>query len=99
MSNRYDILLDDELQLQEDASTHDWVEGESTAQHQQLLLLTPKGSWKETPGAGVGMMNYLESESDNELLAEIARQFRADGMDVATLGIDQQKLVIDAKYR
>lgn len=100
MTNRYDILLDDELQLQENEATMDWVEGESTAQHQQLLLLTPKGSWKENPGTGVGAMNYLESESPNELLAEISRQYRADGMDIVTLGINaQQQLVIEANYR
>lgn len=96
--NKYDVLLDESLDLREDGTTLDLVEGESTLQHQELLLLTPKGSWKENPDTGVGLMNYLEDENDAEMYAEIRRQFQGDGMMVKAVAIENGKLNIDATY-
>jgi hypothetical protein len=95
---KYDLLLDDDMELREDAATLDLVEGECTAQHQQLLLITPKGAWKENPDTGVGLVGFLESESETEMFAEINRQFRADGMQVKEIKIESGKLLIDASY-
>lgn len=96
--NKYDVLLDEGLDLREDPATHDLVEGESTLQHQELLLICPKGSFKENPDTGVGLMNYLEDENDAEMFAEIRRQFSADFMQVKAVGMNNGKLNIDATY-
>lgn len=93
-----DILVDDNLELLENEDTLDLVEGVSDLQHMQLLLLCVKGSWKENPGTGVGLVNYLEEEDPAEMYAEINRQLRADGMAVNSVAMQEGKLLIDATY-
>lgn len=92
---RTDILLDENMDLAE-GEDFDLLEGESLGQHQQLLLLCPKGSFKENPDTGVGLMNYLESENPEEMFATIRRQFADDGMQIKALGIKEGKIYITA---
>lgn len=74
------------------------VRSESTAQHQQLLLVCAKAEFKESPLATVGLMHYLESENQNLMLSEIRKCFVADGMTVNKIEIKNGEIVIDAKY-
>lgn len=94
---RTDLLLDDteDLKITDD----DFVIGESTKQHQQLLLLCAKGEFKESPTSTVGVVNYLESENTNELLGEINKCFTEDGMTLNKLSIEDSKILIDASYK
>lgn len=91
-----DLLLDtdNDLNITED----DLVMGESTVQHQQLLLVCAKGEFKESPTATVGVINYSEAENTNDLLGEIRKCFTGDGMAVNNLSIDNGKILIDASY-
>lgn len=93
-----DLLLTDGLDLQENAITLDWIEGESTAQHQQLLVKTEKGSWKENPTVGVGAWRFVESEDVAGLLREIRLQFSGDGMTIKQLAPINGKIEIEAPY-
>lgn len=92
-----DILLGEELDLLEDEHGN-LVEGYSDMQHQQLLLACAKGAFKENPDTGAGIASYLEDDNDAELLAEITRQFAADGMNVRFVGFESGKLKIEANY-
>lgn len=75
-----DILLDDDFDLLfEDG---DLVIGESTRQHQQLLLLSAKGEIREFPTRGVGIYDWTLDDSPGDLNSEIKRQFELDGMTV-----------------
>ena len=56
--------------------------GESTRQHQQLLLLSQKGEIREFPTVGVGVQNWILDNSPGDLNGEIKREFEADGMEV-----------------
>ena len=77
---RIDILLNSEMDLLfEDG---DLVHGESTRQHQQLLLLSQKGEWREFPTRGIGVQDWILDNSPGDLNGQIKRQFEADGMTV-----------------
>ena len=74
--------------------------GESTSQHQKLLLETEKGQWKENVLVGVGVMHYLENEDTAGLFNEIRKQFTNDGQQVDVIKFDATgKLLIDAFYK
>jgi myo-inositol-1-phosphate synthase len=72
--------------------------GESTKQHQRLLLLCEKGAYKQTPTACVGSAGYLEGENLAAFLREVRKQFTKDGMVVNLLNFQNGKLLIDASY-
>lgn len=83
-----DILLGIDFDLLIEGG--DFVVGESTRQHQQLLLVVEKGELREFPLRGVGANTWLNEDSGAlNINAEIKREFEADGMkvlQVATVG-------------
>lgn len=96
-----DILLDSDFDLL--FSDGDLVVGESTQQHQQLLLLCEKGEIREFPTAGVGLNSYMLDDNVGSLNGEIKRQFEKDGMKVDLVksrvaGGNLSSLEIQASY-
>lgn len=92
-----DLLLDDKYDLQIESG--DLVIGNSDNQHQNLLLATEPGAWKENPLVGVGAINYLENESVADLMYAIRTQFTADGMQIHAINQDDDgKININAEY-
>lgn len=82
-----DILLDRDT-LEMAYADGDMVVGESTAQHQTLIMLAARGDFKESPTLGVGLMNYLYDETPGALLADIRSSLRQDGMTVGAVELD-----------
>ncbi len=73
--------------------------GDTTTQNMGLLLALQKGELKEHPLIGVGVENYLnEEDGDVALIREAKKQFKADGMTVTSISLDDGKLLIDANY-
>jgi hypothetical protein len=70
----------------------------SDKQHQNHLILTSKGSIKQTPQAGVGAHLFLEHEQKEDFLRETALQFNADGMTVSKIQFDGNLLTVEANY-
>lgn len=92
-----DFLLDDDLDLL--VTDGDLVVGESTAQHQKMLILIDKGEFKDVPMRGVGAQRYLEDDSPENLAREIRLEFVADGMTVNKIQIATDLTIqIDANY-
>jgi hypothetical protein len=91
-----DIILNSDKEL--DVKDGDFVVGESTLQHQDLLLVTNKGEWKENPLVAVGILGFLKEEDESGLMGEIKVQFEKDGMEVKEISIDDAKLNVDASY-
>jgi hypothetical protein len=91
-----DILLDETGDLA--CVNGDFLTGESTVQHQHLLLISQKGEWKESPKTGVGIENFLNEDSNNDMMNEISDQFEKDGMKVNSVNMVNGELLIDALY-
>ena len=93
-----DILLDDDFfPILTDG---DFTVGESTYQHQKILLFADKGQFKDNPTTGVGSRRFLESSKPDDFAREIRQEFSADGMIVNSINIaDNLELTIDAQYK
>lgn len=91
-----DILLDQDFDLL--IQNGDLVIGPSSEQHQQLLLLSNKGDWRQFPMVGVGVREYLKDEDENSMVGEIKEQFEMDGMEVKDIRIANGQIGIDAYY-
>lgn len=93
-----DYLLDNDFDLR--IENGDFVAGESSAQHQQLLLLLEKGELRQYPLTGVGLKNFLNDDNLGELYQEIQKQFKADGLTVNRLKIyNDGQMELDATYQ
>jgi hypothetical protein len=87
-----DFLLDDEFDLLGEV-------GESTAQHQKILILADKCEFKDVPMRGVGARRYLEDHAPDNLAREIRQEFSADGMTVNKIQIASDlNIQVDANY-
>lgn len=92
-----DLLLNERNDLA--FADGDFVAGESTQQHQQLLLISNKGDWREHPVIGVGLFRALKDDDANTILSDIKSEFEADGMIVNSIRMDASgNLNIDAIY-
>lgn len=92
-----DILLDEafDLLIKDD----DFVLGESTRQHQGLILMANKGEFKQHPFTGVGLRLYVEDDRLGALRTELAKQLELDGMTVQRVNVfSDGKLEIRASY-
>ncbi len=98
MVNPKDILLDDNMDVK--ALQGDFEVNDATFQNQQLLLISEKGEWKQSPVVGVGIMSFLlDDVTVHELHQEIQKQFNLDGMKVNKIeGNTWQNTIIDADY-
>jgi len=65
----------------------DFLTVESTAWHQQELILNNKGEFKENPTICVGAFDYLDDENPQDLVRAIAVEFSRDGMDVVGVNL------------
>lgn len=93
-----DILLTPEGDFQ--IENGDFVIGDGTLQHQQDILISHKGEYKESPELGIGILTEVNNENPRAILAQIKRNFEYDGMTVKTLKVsDNGNLVIDAPYK
>lgn len=91
-----DFKLNTNLDME--TANGDFVTGNSTNEHQELLLWSGKGEWKENPTIGVGVAFYLKDENPNDLLGEIKKEFERDGMTVREVKIEGDNIKVDAAY-
>ena len=93
----FDLLLDEDLDLA--IVRGDVVVGESTLQHQALLLLSNKGEWRESPTVGVGLNRYLlEDAPADELRQVIRKELERDGQRVGRIEVSEGMPAIEASY-
>lgn len=88
LAENFDLLIKD----------GDLVIGESTRQHQKLLLLANKGEIREFPQRGVGIERWIDDDFSVSLHSAIKREFEADGMTVDLVRGDLGDLQIEAEY-
>jgi hypothetical protein len=91
-----DYLLDANDDLQIDG---DFVVGESTLQHQSLLIRGRKGDLRQFAKTNVGIDDYLLDDNFGDVYQECQRQFKGDGMVIRKLQVYQDGQVkADAYY-
>lgn len=75
--------------------------GESTASHQENILVQHKGWNKFNPQRGIGIDQYIDDDVEAETLkSSIQSEFEADGMRIKKLEVKEEgEINIDAKYR
>lgn len=94
----FDILLDEDFELK--ITNGDFAIGECTQQHQNLLLLSHKGSFRQSPLVGVGLSSFLMDNDLTRLKEEVQKQFELDGMVFRSLEAESfEDLEIDAFYK
>lgn len=92
-----DLILDTDYDIK--IANGDFVKGESTRQHQSLLILTEKGELREFPKQGVGAQSWLLDDVNfGDFNAEVKRQYEADGMKVVAIKGRNTNLQIEAFY-
>jgi hypothetical protein len=93
-----DLILDTTFDLS--FENGDFVIDESTEQHQELLLITNKGDWREDATIAVGVKRWLKDEDDGgDLTGEIKKEFEKDGMRVQSIRLDDEGFKINAPYK
>jgi hypothetical protein len=60
---------------------------ESTAQHQQQLLLNGKGDFKENPTLCVNAFSYLDDEHFQGLIRAVNIEYTRDGMEIRRVSL------------
>lgn len=92
-----DILLDDNFDLR--IENGDFVVGESTNQHAEILLLSEKGDIRQYPFLGVGIKSFINDDSLEDLPGEIDKQFKLDGAKVRKREVfENGKINLDVVY-
>lgn len=93
-----DLMLSEDFDLAVDGG--DLVVGESTRQHQELLLLLAKGELRQYPLRGVGLRAYLlDDVTVGSINALVKREYEADGMRVRRISsLPSGALNVDAVY-
>lgn len=83
----------------------DFAKGESTMQHQSLLVRLKKGELRQFPKTGVGIEDFLQDDNPGDVHVEIQKQLEADGMVIRDIQLQfsdgDEKLLelrIDAYY-
>jgi hypothetical protein len=91
-----DILLNESFDF--DYINGEIVRGESTLQHQKLLLVCAKGDFKESVTTCVGAAGYLKDDDKSAFMQEVKKEFERDGMLIERIKYDNGVLKIDARY-
>lgn len=70
---------------------------ENLNQQVACLLKANAGDFRQSPGSGVGLNNFLLEEGTDELNRKIRLEFKKDGLQVDKLEFNNAGLTIDAK--
>ena len=76
------------------------VIGDVTNQNQLVIIRTDKGELKEHPTKGVGIEDFIDDESPENLIRTTRTELSKEGMEVKSIVLDSKgELLIDAKYK
>lgn len=100
------LILDDDYELQvilkhdtDGKITQGAILADTTAQVQEIIIRSAKGEIKEAPKKGVGILEYIDDDSDENMVRSIRTELVNEGMKVNSLEIDSSNnLIIDAYY-
>ena len=88
-SNLNDIILNKNYDLQIDSVTGDFIVGNSDEQSANLIIQLFPGNMKQFPTSGVGILNYLASNTSQDRISQVIKQqLTIDGFTVQSLSVD-----------
>lgn len=76
-----------------DLTSGDIVMSEATLQHQRDVILTRPGSLKHAPARGVGIEDYFNDDSQEDMLRKIRQESIKDGMAIKSLNVDDNGFI------
>lgn len=79
-------------------SQGDILYDESSWQHQQDIIISNKGYYKESPATGIGVINFIHDNNPESFLRSIRKEFTRDGMKVKKVGIEHGQIKVEAEY-
>lgn len=97
MANSVNDILIDPTTLDLQIVAGDFKVGDSTTQHQQLILLAAKGDFKLSPLLGVDVFKHLHDNSTT-LARDTRVEFIKDGMQVHAINNVNGQITVDANY-
>ncbi|MBE9468970.1 MAG: hypothetical protein IMY72_11725 [Bacteroidetes bacterium] len=85
---RQDFILDENRDLI--CENGDFTSGNSDAQNVDLLLVSTKGSYKESPVIGVGLIHWLKTQNASlrSMRREIIVQLENDGYKASNFSVE-----------
>lgn len=94
----HDFLVGDDMDLSIVDGDFEW--GESTQEHQRDILLATKGSFRQVPDVGVGVVQELLNDASYEDIRRTMQgEMEKDGMAVRRLkSVHQGEFEIIAPY-
>lgn len=81
-----------------DLTTGDIVMGEATRQHQRDIILTRAGEMKHAPGRGVGIEDYFNDDTAEDMLRKVRQEMVKDGMRVSEIREAAGEIQVKAYY-
>lgn len=98
MADVFDITLDADFDLM--IKDGDFVNAESTKQHQECLLIAGPGDYEQNPLLGAAVFTFINDDEPVENIKKaIQKTFEADGMKISHLSINGSKNIdITASY-
>lgn len=81
-----------------DVSTGDIVMCDASLQHQRDVLLTRPGALKHVPARGVGIEDYFNDDSAEDLLRKTRQELIKDGVKVLSISNNSGKIEVIGYY-
>lgn len=79
-------------------SSGDIVMAEASKQHQRDIILTRPGALKHAPARGVGVEDYFNDESPEDMLRKVRQEMIKDGMRVQSINEENGNIKIEGYY-
>ncbi|MBW7848331.1 MAG: hypothetical protein H3C41_09660 [Bacteroidales bacterium] len=96
MREEYDIMINEAYDIAIESG--DFVIGENLNQQVVCLLAANKGDYKQAPGMGVGLDNYLLDDEDQTAMnREFRVQAAKEGLRVNSFQMRNGQLYLDVK--
>ncbi len=81
-----------------DLSSGDIVLGESILQHQRDIIMTRPGALKHAPARGVGVEDYFNDDSPEDLLRKTRQEMIKDGLNVKKISMSNGQIEVESSY-
>ncbi len=96
MKKTFDILLDDDFDLQ--IKDGDLVIGDASSQNVKMLLLASQGEYKDHPEVGIGIEKSKNGAITRFMERDIRIQLENDGFDLEELTINEKGIGVKGSY-